>query len=473
MDDAALLAQAEAVLAASRIGSLPAEASLNGEPASSLICWAHVDGRPCECAPGALCHEFGGCCRGWLLGALGARKRRACRAGAACAGGSHPPADTVVDTLSAWWRDARGSEPRWGAHLTRNSKISGGERSATTSGGGGDDAARSAPPRCTLPTPILLDRIRRHAHESVHVARFVDEPWLPPALASSEAVRALFARKRAAKEVSEAYAVASRLPALLARLGCAHFAPGGDGAARLGGVECGECGGGGGGGGTCANVGPRGAGLTVVDVCSGKGFIASLIALLLPDARVVMLDADGGMDLCHVAEIPNLEFRAFDLFSCAAGAALDEMGAGAGACVWVGTHLCGSLSPRLIDLFCHVASASGLVLCPCCLRGSLGGDIVQAARARRREGSARADAQGGPNGSGGGDSGKRGGGHGWVGADRDIYELLVRTLAALCEAELGRSQGACAATGGRPCRVDVAADAGVLSPKNLFIVATK
>ena len=102
----------------------------------------------------------------------------------------------------------------------------------------------------------------------------------------------------------------------------------------------------------------------------------------------------------------------------------------------LGTHLCGSLSPRLVDLFARTEGLGGLVLCPCCLRGGLGYRVKREARARKG----------------------------------DSYDLLVRTLVALCEAEL--ADAAQAAGGGAP-RVGLVVDAQVISPKNAFIVAAK
>lgn len=38
----------------------------------------------------------------------------------------------------------------------------------------------------------------------------------------------------------------------------------------------------------------------------------------------------------------------------------------------MGTHLCGALSPRLLELFGRAANVHSLVLSPCCLKGFLG-----------------------------------------------------------------------------------------------------
>ncbi|MEC8197876.1 MAG: hypothetical protein VX228_16705, partial [Pseudomonadota bacterium] len=77
-------------------------------------------------------------------------------------------------------------------------------------------AAAGAPSRrCAVPVAVQLERLRRHAHESAHVARFLAEPFLPAFLAS-EALRTLLAFPKCAKELSEAYGAAAQVAALLA-----------------------------------------------------------------------------------------------------------------------------------------------------------------------------------------------------------------------------------------------------------------
>ena len=155
-----------------------------------------------------------------------------------------------------------------------------------------------------------------------------------------------------------------------------------------------------------------GRGVVVVDVCSGKGFAATLLSFLLPrGARVLMADANGDMELSHVAARPNVSFAHVDVFapSCltAIRAALDASqrdlddqddgqdrppeGCSTGSaprprsssssssvvseCVLVGVHLCEASRQRLLDLAVGLAPrCRGLVLCPCCLRGALGRD---------------------------------------------------------------------------------------------------
>jgi hypothetical protein len=212
--------------------------------------------------------------------------------------------------------------------------------------------------------------LRRHEKESSYIKRFLGEPFLE-LFAEHEGLRSLLSMRKCAKELSEAYGAARQAEALLASLGMSE---------------------------------PTGKGAVLLDVCSGKGLAATLLSFLLPDAAVVMLDSNGAMELTHVTARPNLTFIQFDLFSRDAEATLGRLGDGVGVtvCIAIGTHLCGTLSPRLIDLAVRVPQIHGLVLCPCCLRGSLGYKITQAAKER----------------------------------NTDPYRLAVATLAALCQAEL-------------------------------------
>ena len=54
-------------------------------------------------------------------------------------------------------------------------------------------------------------------------------------------------------------------------------------------------------------------------VCAaGKGLFAVLLSFLLPNATIGLFDANGAMDLRHVAERPQLRFRQIDLFAAEA-----------------------------------------------------------------------------------------------------------------------------------------------------------
>ena len=69
----------------------------------------------------------------------------------------------------------------------------------------------------------------------------------------------------------------------------------------------------------------------------------------------VMMDANGAMDLSHVQSLPNrnVVFRHVDLYGASVVETIKKETGGPHAgsvVVLVGTHLCGALSPRLIDL---------------------------------------------------------------------------------------------------------------------------
>lgn len=143
--------------------------------------------------------------------------------------------------------------------------------------------------RCTLPSAKLLEILRAHKFDSQYLTRFLAEPFLDSWL-EDDRTRALLAMRSRVKEISEAYAVLERVRSVVA----AH-------ATRL----------------------PKerqastadGAGLVILDVCSGKGLGATLLSFALPEARIVMVDANGSMELAHVGARPNLFFRHVDIFA--------------------------------------------------------------------------------------------------------------------------------------------------------------
>ena len=288
----------------------------------------------------------------------------------------------------------------------------GAEREETAPGGAAAAAPTSSPtppPPPPPPPPSIahqLGKLSKHSGASTYVARFLGEPFLP-AWAAHPALRQLLAMRKCAKELSEAYGAARQAVALLGQLRQEQQQqqpqPPQQGRGT-GGLELEE-----------------GQGAVLLDVCSGKGLTATLLSFLLPRARVVMLDSNSAMQLAHVAARPNLAFEEFDLFATTAGDTLARLARGGGggedappreegapvACVAIGTHLCGTLSPRLVDLAVRVPEIGGLVLCPCCLKGSLGYKITRAARAR----------------------------------GTDAYRLAVGTMAAQCRAQLDEARG--------------------------------
>ena len=275
-------------------------------------------------------------------------------------------------------------------------------------------------------------RLAERAGDNSYVATLLREPFWASRVLSDPRLRRLFAGKKAHKEVTEAFAAAAKTRALIAALDATS-----DDQASV-----------------------DGAGWTIFDACSGKGVAAILYSFWFPRAKIVMLDADGAMDLTHVRARANVTFRHVDLYGESVVEAIrDECGDGdasdatsdatsdttsdvcgrsersaRGGAILVGVHLCGALSPRLIDLAFGLDEIRGLVLCPCCVKGTLGRDCVR--------------------------SGKERG----VGA----YVVLCETFRALCEREI------CIGGGDRGGGfVRIAADEDVMSPVNCFITVAK
>lgn len=129
---------------------------------------------------------------------------------------------------------------------------------------------------------------------------------------------------------------------------------------------------------------PEASRVVVIDACCGKGFGSLVLAQALPGSVVHAVDCDPRMDLSHFQEQPNVRFHALDLHSPAAlevvaDAATEAQNRG-GALLLVGTHLCGALSPRLVDLFLGLRGPAALVLSPCCLDGRRPGVKLAAKR---------------------------------------------------------------------------------------------
>lgn len=107
-------------------------------------------------------------------------------------------------------------------------------------------------------------------------------------------------------------------------------------------------------------------GLTVLDVCSGKGITSVLLALLLPCCSVTMIDFNGNINRDHLKSpaCANVSFVHMDIYTDSfqqylAGVRA-EMGVTGGdvlpesppaLCAVLGTHLCGHLSTRLVNVF--------------------------------------------------------------------------------------------------------------------------
>ena len=399
------------------------ECTLDGIRYTDLVCWDHVKLRPCDCH-GTKAHLFAGACGKHLSFALGC-------APDGCPGCAKSHPEAVSDSLTAWYSD------RFGVPVVAEVAPLGLAHNASTRSASTAASGDGAAARCTVPPSQVLERLRRHATSSKHVSLLLEESFLDDMLAQP-ASRRLLTQRGSLKEISEAYAAAAEVRRLGASLGLPASTTG------------------------------TGRGLTLLDVCSGKGVGAHLLSRLLPESQVVMLDLNAKMDLSHVCMRPNLRFVEFDLFSAEAGAALhslgqprrssdarsigsksrsssangavaDPLGSGSSAravddhsarswCIAIGMHLCGALSPRLLALACHVDAIDAFAVCPCCIKGSLGDHVKRSARA-----------SGLPN-----------------------YEVLLLTLRAFCESELG-ARG----------QVWMDHDEDMLSPRDGLISAVK
>jgi hypothetical protein len=329
-----------------------------------------------------------------------AKKGVVCRYGKRCQC-EHPPYDVIKEALEDWFRQAHPSTPVvWGVAPDLKSQHRGmaGSRSAISSGGGGaagGDGAAWKTPHCQFSAAWALERLERHRGDSPYVEQLLSSKWLPEFLADP-ALRRMFVGRNAVKEVTEAGSSTHRVQQMLA-----HFGHSKDG----------------------QNV-------TIIDACSGKGFGAALMSQWIPKARVVMMDADGNMDLSHVRSLDNVHFVHADLFASDAPAVFDAAAAGSTLCIALGVHLCGELSPRLVDVVGNARSVSAVVLSPCCLKGGLGFAVKKVSSARGIE----------------------------------PYDVLVETLSSHCSTALCGG-----GTEGLACERDL----GVLSPKNAFISAWK
>ena len=419
-------------LACQKPGQLP-EATIGGLKSTTLICWDYVRGKEnCGCAgtKAHICHKA---CGGAVNAALGGEHR--CRRPARC-NFHHPEAAHVRAALADWWRSTHnGEEPVWSvatvenAEPAQNNACKGGKRSLASSAAhhDDDDAAEDSSSgfkQCTVPVAIQLERLRKHEGSSAHVKRFLGERFLDELLAD-EALRPLLSMRKCAKEISEAYGAAAKAIRLLEQQS--------DGTNAAGGAGC-----------------------TILDVCCGKGLTGVLLSFLLPQARILLFDSNGAMDLSHLTARANVTFQQLDIFAAGAMAEIRTaiVQTEPKAVVAIGTHLCGALSPRLIDVTLRLPAIHALILSPCCLKGSLGASIARVAK------EAKPEVVDGP------------------------YHLLVASLAELTRAEMRRNAASSAdEVQCEPCEegeedggggfVSIEYDAEVLSPKNAFIVVDK
>ena len=367
----------------------PTTLTIGGVPCADVICWPYLRGEECSCG-GTRAHVFRNGCGRAVNSALSAQAAP-CRHGATCKRGVHPTADDVRRELSAWWRATHGGEPEF-AHAAVAAAAPPPDASRSTTSAAGASASR----RCTLPAARLLELLSIHASDSPHIEKFLAEPCFA-AMVGDDRVRRLFEMRSRVKEMGEAYSVLQQLRALVAE-----------------GTAAGTC-------------GADGEGLTIIDACSGRGMGPTLLSYALPSARVLMIDANANMELSHVAARPNLAFLRADLYAASTVAAIAAEARAARACVVTGMHLCGALSPKLIDIAVAVEDVDALVLCPCCLKGAHGAAVARAAEER----------------------------------GTDAYDTLMETLQAICEREVAGVPGV---------SLRVVRDEHMISPRNCFLL---
>ena len=309
----------------------------------------------------------------------------------------------------------------------------------------GDDRTRdrdaSKDPKEAARRDLASARTRRRlvekAETSRYVSAFTNERFFAEILDGDPAFARVLSHKSAHKEITEAYGARYKIAQTLRGLGWDDEA-----------------------------AGKGGAGVTIFDACSGRGVVGVLLGYFFPNARVVMLDANGSMDLSHVAAKGNVRFAHCDLYGDSAVRAIRETIEDEDReddarddvaedekkktphprrfRVLLGMHLCGALSPRLIDLAFGLDEVDGLVLCPCCVKGGLGGACRRAAKER----------------------------------NVSPYVVLCETFRRLCEEETRtrrKTKGFCGDADAREenARVVACADEDVLSPVNGFICVAK
>ena len=113
--------------------------------------------------------------------------------------------------------------------------------------------------------------------------------------------------------------------------------------------------------------------LVFYDICSGKGVLSFLLAVLFPEMpRIVMVDSNADMKLDHLDSecCKNVFYINHDIYS---ESFLSFMNAESAECrlfdrtpIVIGLHLCGTLSTRLTQLYNSNDSLPILILSPCC-----------------------------------------------------------------------------------------------------------
>ncbi|NPB06374.1 MAG: methyltransferase [Aquificae bacterium] len=103
---------------------------------------------------------------------------------------------------------------------------------------------------------------------------------------------------------------------------------------------------------------------TVVDVGCGKGFLSTFVALMHPRSRVIALDIDESADRTHFERLKNVEFKRVDIMSEEFERVIREAGP---KVLMAGIHLCTDLAVRFLEVFKRSPNVKAAVLMPCCV----------------------------------------------------------------------------------------------------------
>ncbi|CAK8986381.1 unnamed protein product [Durusdinium trenchii] len=131
-------------------------------------------------------------------------------------------------------------------------------------------------------------------HSNPYLKEFAGAPWLARLLEAPECARLFNVQgKRLRKELTEAFGLLHACNRALKKLAAGQ---------------------------TVASQG--GKGVTIVDLCCGKGFGSLVLACSFPSAEVLAVDRNAHMDLSHFKACPNLRFQHLNMESSSLAADL-------------------------------------------------------------------------------------------------------------------------------------------------------
>jgi len=296
------------------------------------------------------------------------------------------------------WRKAAGAQSQSkGEDTVSNQDTASGSRSGSGSGSAGRN--RGGGRWCSI--DFVLEHARRDIREgsestlNPYLLEFASSPWADEL--RSERFRNLMSSKKTKKEILEAYAAINLVRRTFRRIqqkrgriesqdSSSGSQPGlgsplsGAGLGAVGGdvkenlftcVERGD-----------DSLSFDGSGMLVIDLCSGKGFTATIMSYVFPKAKIIMVDKDEKMRLLHLKGLSNVKFRYDNIHSQEFSSWVDETvrshhkavgetqngtGIVRPIVVVVAIHLCGTLSDVAIRMFNRNEGIESLILSPCCM----------------------------------------------------------------------------------------------------------